>query len=149
VSLKPVWYDWEGSPDISEVYKLFDHENSFSMFPMLMRPKSRGRVALRRRNPKDKCQLYNKYLTEPNYVDIIMKGIKRAIELTNVTAFKRHGVELFKVPLPPCNDHEFASDVYWECSVRYITFTVYHQKGTCKMGPDSDENAVMDPQVRA
>jgi choline dehydrogenase len=147
-SFKPNWDAWGGRPDIYEVYKSLAHQNSFMMFPLLMRPKSRGRLTLRSRNPADKPLLYHNYLTEPEDMDIIIKGIKRAIQLVNTSAFQRHGAELYRVPLPPCKDHEFASDSYWECSVRYTTFNIYHQSGTCKMGPDSDEDAVVDPKLQ-
>ncbi|KOX67574.1 Glucose dehydrogenase [acceptor], partial [Melipona quadrifasciata] len=37
---------------------------------------------------------------------------------------------------------------YWECVVRHYTLTVYHPVGTCKMGPSTDPEAVVDPQLR-
>ena len=30
------------------------------------------------------------------------------------------------------------SDAYWECAVRYFTYPLYHDAGSCKMGPASD-----------
>ena len=30
------------------------------------------------------------------------------------------------------------SDEYWECAVRQFTYPMYHEAGTCPMGPDSD-----------
>ncbi|XP_021932340.1 glucose dehydrogenase [FAD, quinone]-like isoform X2 [Zootermopsis nevadensis] len=147
-SLNEVGDAWGVSPDIYENYESLADENSFMMLPVLMHPKSRGRLTLRSRNPMDKPLLYHNYLTEPEDVNVLIKGIRRAIRLTDTAAFQRHGVQLLKVPLPPCEVHEFGSDEYWECSIRYMTFTFYHQCGTCKMGPDSDEDAVVDPQLR-
>jgi choline dehydrogenase len=51
------------------------------------------------------------------------------------------------MPLSPCSGHEFDSDAYRECSISYMTFTMFHQSGTCKMGPDSDPDAVVDSSV--
>lgn len=31
---------------------------------------------------------------------------------------------------------------------RHYTVTIYHPVGTCKMGPDEDEEAVVDPTLR-
>ena len=41
-----------------------------------------------------------------------------------------------------------ASRVGLERHVRETCHTVYHPAGTCKMGPDDDEMAVVDPQLR-
>jgi choline dehydrogenase-like flavoprotein len=113
-----------------------------------MHPKSRGRLTLKNKDPETKPLLYHNYLTEKQDVDILVKGIKRAIRLMDTEAFQRHGAKLYTVPLPPCKSHEFGSDAYWECSIRYATSTVWHQCGTCKMGPDSDPDAVVNPQLK-
>jgi choline dehydrogenase len=147
-SLSLIWDAWGGSPDIYEVYEPLADQNAFMIVPIIMHPKSRGNLTLSSSNATDKPVLYHNYLTEQEDLDIIVKGINRSIELIKTEAFQRHGAELFSVPLPPCKDHEFASDAYWECVVRYMTFTVYHQCGTCKMGPDSDEDAVVDLELK-
>jgi choline dehydrogenase len=81
-------------------------------------------------------------------VDITIKGINRTIQLTNTTAFPRHGAEIYRVPLPQCKDQKFSSDYYWECSVGFMTITVCHENETFKMGPDSEEDAVVDPRLQ-
>jgi len=43
---------------------------------------------------------------------------------------------------------DFGSDAYWECAAATVTTTLQHQVGTCKMGPDSDPDAVVDPELR-
>jgi choline dehydrogenase-like flavoprotein len=118
------------------------------MVPYILHPKSRGRLTLSSTNPLDHPILYHNYFTEPEDMDIIVKGIKLAIQLINTTAFQRHGAELYTVALPPCKEHEFGSYAYWECSVRYMTFTIYHQSCTCKMGPDTEEDAVVNPKLQ-
>ena len=40
------------------------------------------------------------------------------------------------------------SDSFWECMARYLPVTIYHPVGTCKMGPKSDANAVVDHRLR-
>lgn len=42
----------------------------------------------------------------------------------------------------------FASEKYWECHIRTISMTIYHPVGTCKMGPEWDREAVVDPRLR-
>jgi choline dehydrogenase len=42
----------------------------------------------------------------------------------------------------------FKSDEYWKCVIKHLTFSIYHESGTCKMGPVSDQEAVVDPRLR-
>ncbi|XP_026679920.1 glucose dehydrogenase [FAD, quinone]-like [Diaphorina citri] len=50
--------------------------------------------------------------------------------------------------MPGCAMFELFSDEYWECSLRHFTFTIYHPTSTCKMGPPTDPEAVVDPRLR-
>ncbi|KDR06647.1 glucose dehydrogenase [FAD, quinone]-like [Zootermopsis nevadensis] len=147
-SLKPVWDAWGGNSDIYAAYEPLAHKDSFMIFPMIMHPRSRGRVALRSADPTDKPLLYHNYLTDPYDADIIISGIHSSLQLVNTSAFQKYAAELYPVPLPPCEEYEFASDKYWNCSIRYTTFTFYHQCGTCKMGNDSDQDAVVDTHLK-
>lgn len=47
-----------------------------------------------------------------------------------------------------CRQYAFDTDEYWECSMRHFTFTIYHPTSTCKMGPSSDPDAVVDPRLK-
>lgn len=47
-----------------------------------------------------------------------------------------------------CPDVEYLSDAFWECLARFYSQTIYHPVGTCKMGPYSDRDAVVDPRLR-
>ena len=60
---------------------------------------------------------------------------------------KELGTDLIKMKLSICSENDFRSDAYWECFTRHLTITGHHQSGTCKMGPDSDRSAVVDPQL--
>lgn len=63
-------------------------------------------------------------------------------------AFAKFGTRLLRTPFPGCKHLEFASDDYWACTARHITTNLQHQSGTCKMGPLSDPDAVVDPELR-
>ena len=40
------------------------------------------------------------------------------------------------------------SDKYLECSLRRGAGTLYHPVGTCKMGPETDKEAVVDSRLK-
>ena len=49
---------------------------------------------------------------------------------------------------PNCLKHTYDSDEYWECFIRSNSLTVYHPVSTCRMGPEGDASAVVDPELR-
>ncbi|PSN57423.1 Glucose dehydrogenase [FAD, quinone] [Blattella germanica] len=72
----------------------------------------------------------------------------RAIALSQTKALQRFNSTLLRAPFPGCEHMTFGSDDYWACAARTVTTTLQHQVGTCKMGPDSDPDAVVDPELR-
>lgn len=124
------------------------HMDGFMIYPMVLRPKSRGRIKLKSKHPLVYPLIYSGYLTHPYDVDISVKGIKKIIEMMDTAAFKKIDAKLYKVPIPTCSHLTFGSDLYWECHTRHFTFTIYHYSGTCKMGAQSDPTAVVDPRLK-
>jgi choline dehydrogenase len=57
------------------------------------------------------------------------------------------GARLNTKPLPGCESFPFDSKEYWECYIRHLTLTSYHPAGTCRMGPTSDLEAVVNPNL--
>ena len=125
-----------------------NNANAFMIYPMVLRPKSRGRIMLKSKNPQNYPLIYSNYLTHPYDVKMSVKGIKKILELVDTTPFKKIGARLHDVPIPGCAHLGFGSDAYWECHSRYFTFTIYHYSGTCKMGSENDHTTVVDPRLR-
>lgn len=123
-------------------------KNSFMVFPMVLRPKSRGRIKLQSSDPFAQPIIIPNYYSDPYDVKISVRGIRRMIDLLNTKAFRKVNAQILKTPLSGCLSHAFNSDEYWECYTRHLTFTIYHHCGTAKMGPSTDKRAVVDPTLK-
>ncbi|CAH2259746.1 glucose dehydrogenase [FAD, quinone]-like [Pararge aegeria] len=133
----------------SKTYSSLGNKDAFMVFPMLMRPKSKGRVLLRSRNPKVHPTLVPNYFEYPEDLQKIVEGIKIAIEISRQPSMKKMGTKLYDVPIADCLKYgPFGSDAYFACQAQMFTFTIYHQSGTCKMGLESDPSSVVDPRLR-
>jgi choline dehydrogenase len=131
-----------------EVYRPMEHKDAFTIFPMIMRPRSTGKVLLKSRNPLKLPVIQHNYLTVDPDLDVILEGTKIAIQVAQSEAFRKFGARLHDIPLPNCRHLTFNTDDYWRCAIRTLTFTIYHQSGTAKMGPSIDTMAVVDPELR-
>ncbi|XP_023243888.1 glucose dehydrogenase [FAD, quinone]-like isoform X1 [Centruroides sculpturatus] len=129
-------------------YLPYLYRESFSAFPILLRPKSRGFVKLKSTNPYDPPVIDPKYLSHPDDLKVIIEGMKLCKALGFTSAFKKFGSKIFDAPFPGCEKYQRWSDQYLACMARVYTVSIYHPAGTCKMGNLSDPTAVLDPQLR-
>lgn len=51
-------------------------------------------------------------------------------------------------PVEHCEHLQFGSDAYWECAAKRQTGPENHQAGSCKMGPETDPLAVVNPLLQ-
>lgn len=130
------------------VFKPIETMDTFMVLPMLMRPKSKGKIMLKDANYKSKPLIYPNYYAYKEDMDIMVKGIRLALNISSQPALKAIGTKLHDIPIPQCANRTFGSDSYFDCMARHFTFTIYHQSGTCKMGPRDDKKAVVDPRLR-
>lgn len=103
---------------------------------------------LRSTDYRAKPKIYPNYFAAKEDMDTMIKGIRLALNITSTPAMKTLGTRLHDIPIPSCSRHTFASDAYFDCMARHFTFTIYHQSGTCKMGPPKDQKAVVDPRLK-
>jgi choline dehydrogenase len=115
-------------------------EHGFTIGPTLIRPQSKGSVALR------SCDALTAPIIQPNYLAgegdlrVLIEGIKMARMFANTRAFKNHcGIE--RLPGAAVQEERDLA-----AFVRQYAETIYHPVGTCKMGIDS--MAVVDPRLR-
>lgn len=137
------------SEDIFDgAYGSIDNTDTWSAFPMLLHPKSKGYLELRDTSILSQPKLYGNYLTDRRDVRTFIAGIRHIIALASTEPFQRLGARLHRAEFPTCRRFQFNSDEYWECAIRTLTATLHHQIATCRMGPAHDPDAVVDPELR-
>lgn len=115
---------------------------------VLMKPKSVGKIELRSKDPLEKPYIYGNYLGEQADVDTFVRGVNVVKRMIHTKTARLHEVEILQVDLPDCAEIGFDKPGYWECYVRQMTSTVYHPTSSCKMGPATDPEAVVDPELK-
>lgn len=130
------------------VYKPIRHAETWTILPLLLRPKSTGWIKLRSTNPNTYPDINPNYFTHKEDVLTLIAGIRLALNVSDTKAFRRFNSRPHKMPFPGCRQYPFDTDEYWECSLRHFTFTIYHPTSTCKMGPESDPDAVVNPRLK-
>lgn len=119
-----------------------DASSGFMIVPTLVSPKSRGRIELVSSNPRDRVRISANYLTAGDDLRLLVEGVKIARGLANTRALTAYrGKEL--LPGPNVNgDAEIAKYVQQSVS------GLFHPVGTCKMGRENDEGAVVNAALQ-
>eukprot|EP00092_Neocalanus_flemingeri_P028764 GFUD01031228.1.p1 GENE.GFUD01031228.1~~GFUD01031228.1.p1 ORF type:complete len:650 (+),score=184.87 GFUD01031228.1:243-2192(+) len=132
-----------------QMYRPLAYRDTWSVIPMLLRPKSRGTVRLRSSNPYDKPIFNAGYFTHPEDIKVLVEGVKIALAMAQTKAFTRLGSKFWdEIPMPGCEDTNLWSDEYWTCLCRQYTATIYHYSGIAKMGPPTDPQSVVNHQLK-
>ena len=103
-----------------------------------LRPKSRGEIFLKSRNPTDSVRIQANLLSEEEDVKGMVRATKFGLDLLKMPSFADEIGEIFS---PPQETHH--DDAALEDFVRSVCRTTYHPVGTCRMGLDPI-NAVVD-----
>ena len=124
------------------------YEDTFSYYPVLLRPKSVGYMKLRSANPFDEPIIDPKYLTHPHDVAVLVDSLKISIKMAMSKPFQKFETSLWPEKWYGCLQYKTLSDKYLECMARSYTATIYHPVGTAKMGRPDDPMAVVDNELR-
>ncbi|KAK1117179.1 hypothetical protein K0M31_016876 [Melipona bicolor] len=123
--------------------------NAIYILPILLSPKSRGFILLNGSDPLWGAPLiYPRYFTSNPDLDVLAEGVEIALKLFDTESFKKYDFRLIDEPLPACKEFEFGEREYWKCVIMEYTGTIYHPVGTCKMGPKSNSEAVVDERLK-
>ncbi|XP_008484816.2 glucose dehydrogenase [FAD, quinone]-like [Diaphorina citri] len=130
------------------IYGNINNRESWSIIPVVLRPKTRGSIKLKSKNPFKYPKLYYDFFQYEEDADVMLEAIKNVIKISETEAFQSIGSQIHKTPIRDCAHFEFGCDDYWRCAMKYFTSSLYHQSGTCKMGPQSDPDAVVNDQLQ-
>lgn len=132
------------------MWKPLEGKASFSIVVMPTEPKSTGNLKLKSKDPFHWPLLTLNHLSDLDDQDMAttLAGIKKAIAITQTQPFKKLGAHLNPVQVPGCQQFEHGKDEYWKCAVRHLSVSLRHLTGTCRMGPATDKDAVVDNKLR-
>ncbi|CAH1779144.1 unnamed protein product [Owenia fusiformis] len=126
-----------------------DGKTGVSTIVTLLHPATNGTIRLQSTDPFDHPLIEPNYLENAVDVKHLMAGLKVWTEkLAKTNAFTKGGFELNTNHHPLCKAHRFGTDAYWDCFIRANLWTLNHPTSTCRMGPATDKNSVVDPQLR-
>ncbi|XP_072399343.1 glucose dehydrogenase [FAD, quinone]-like [Diabrotica undecimpunctata] len=118
----------------------------YQVTPVLLHPESYGSIKLNKSNPEGAPLFYANYFSDPENHDIktFIEGMRELQRINLMPSLQKVGAKLVDIPVPGCENYKFNSDEYWECALRSLIGSYYHQVATCKMGPSSDPEAVVN-----
>jgi choline dehydrogenase len=105
----------------------------------LLTPKSRGRLRLRSADPAERAEVDHAYLAEAEDVAALAHGVRWALQVVRQPAIAAY----LGTPL------QFPPGIGDDALDRWIRSThahIWHPAGTCRMGPDPAQGAVVDPR---
>ncbi len=118
------------------------YEDGFGVRPVVLRPESRGKLGLASADPRSPMRIALNFYSAESDRKRLRAGIRMAREIFNQAPLKRF------VAAETAPGLDKMSDADLDAHVRKTAGTVFHPLGTCKMGTDRDETAVVDPELR-
>jgi len=115
--------------------------------PTLIYPKSRGTIKLRSVDPFEHPIIDPQYLSHPDDMDLLMRGVEISLEIGKQTALREYGSKEV-VAFSRRELYEKNRVEYYREYIRDRIINVYHYASTCKMGMPDDPMAVVDLQLK-
>ncbi len=130
-------------PDYStDIYNVgtYPTYSGFSVMAILLHPKSRGQIKLKSSNPSEPPSIALNPLTDSDDRSLLMRGMRKAIEVLHADAFDPFREGEMLLPAPPATDQIIGEHI------QKTLETLYHPVGTCKMG--NDAQAVVNHELK-
>jgi choline dehydrogenase len=104
-----------------------------------LKPRSRGALTLASADPSAPPRIRVNYLSDPHDVDVLIEGVALARRFGESPAYDQLRAEEIEPGVSIQDLAQFA---------RQKADSIYHAAGTCRMGPASDREAVVDAELR-
>ncbi|MGE3992239.1 GMC family oxidoreductase [Pseudorhodoplanes sp.] len=117
-------------------------EDTFACRIVVLRPESRGSIALASADPFAHPQIRQNLLATEGDWQTLKNAVAMFGEVANQPALKPF---IARQIMPGAN---VKTDAEFETFIRNSVVTTHHPCGTCKMGPAGDEMAVVDPELK-
>jgi 4-pyridoxate dehydrogenase len=118
------------------------YADGFSLRAVMLHPESRGEVELASADPRVPVRIRQNFLATEGDRRTMRDGLKLVRRLCATPPLSDFAAR----ELAPGPDVQ--SDEKLDAYVRATAATAHHPLGTCKMGPDGDPMAVVDPELR-
>ena len=118
------------------------YADGFACRPVPLRPQSRGTLTLASTDPRAPVHVDMNFLSRDADLKLMRTGLRLAREIFRQAPLR----DFIAAETAPGLDK--LSDGDLDAYIRASATTVYHPLGTCKMGVDSDETAVVDPELK-
>jgi choline dehydrogenase-like flavoprotein len=129
-------------PMVSDLSRILPSQHGWGVYLTILRPKSRGSIELVSADPTAKPKLHPHFLEDESDIAILLHGIKLTRQILAAPAFARYrGTET-------APGAAVVSDADLRDYMLKTVMTIFHPVGTCKMGAESDEMAVLDHRLR-
>lgn len=114
----------------------------FGLHVCCLYPESRGEIKLRSTNPLEQPYIDPRYLSAEKDCQVMLEGTKMARQILQSNVFKQYDAEELLPGAGVRTDDELMA------FIRRRAETIYHPVGTCKMGADDDEMAVVSSELK-
>jgi choline dehydrogenase len=113
--------------------------HGFTLSACVLRPESRGQVAVISPDPTTKPFIVHNYFAEPEDLRCAVAGLRAVLEIAHTEPLAQFAQAPYSAPASD-SDEDLAAHI------RHTAQTIYHPTSTCRMGVD--DLAVVDPELR-
>jgi len=137
------------SDSVLTAYSKLNTERAISIFTIaLINTKSTGKILLRSKNAIDNPIIVGNLLTNKKDVKSLLEAIKQLSKIEKSDGMKLVDATLESIDLDGCAKYREKSDAHWECLLKYMVSTTSSTAGSCRMGLETDPEAVVDSELK-